>query len=205
MADQSGLRERKKAATKAALSHATMRLAIEKGGIDAVTAEDIAAEAGVSARTFHNYFPNKEAALLHDFNEITAQTIVAIRERAREQPLWEALRDACIDMRIDERFDFATLQCKDDLVHSSPSLISHQATQFLEFFNEALDIVTEATGRDEHDMYPRLVLGAALIALKVAHEHWLAHPDEAPLDEVIADAFEQFESGVTRPTTTSNN
>lgn len=203
MADRPGLRERKKAATKAALSHATLRLALEKGGVDAVTAEDIAAEAGVSTRTFHNYFSSKDAALLYDFNEITARIIAAVRERARHQPIWDALRDACIDVRIDERFDFGALQCKDQLIHSSPSLISHQAAQFLEFFNEALDVVAEATGRDEHDMYPRLVLGAAILAWRIAHEHWLAHPERAPLDEVIADAFEQYASGVISPTTTS--
>ena len=203
MAEQTGLRERKKAATKAALSHAAMRLAVEKGDIDAVTAEEIAAEAGVSVRTFHNYFQHKEAALLHDFNEITAQTVADIRERARHQPLWEALRDACIDMRIDERFDFEVQRCREQLLHASPSLVSHQAAQFLDFFSRALDVVAESTGADEHDMYPRLILGAALVALKVAHEHWLAHPDEAPLAEVIADAFEQFAVGVTRPTTTS--
>ncbi len=201
MTDQSGLRERKKAATKAALGHATLRLAIEKGGIDAVTADDIAAEAGVSTRTFHNYFQNKEAALLHDFNEKSAKAIASVRERVREQPVWEALRDACIGIGAEEHADLTLLQCKEQLIHRSPSLMSHQATQFLEFFNELLGVVAEATGSDEHDMYPQLLLGAAIIAMKVAQEHWLAHPDEAPLAEVIADAFARFESGIATPTT----
>ncbi len=201
MADRSGLRERKKAATQAALSHATMRLAVEKGGLDAVTADDIAAEAGVSTRTFHNYFQNKEAALLHDFNEVVAQTLAALRDRVRDRPVWQALRDACISVRVDERYSIELLQRKEQLIHASPSLISHQATQFLTFFTEALDIVTEATGAAEDDMHPRLVLGAALIAMKVANDHWIAHPDEAPLAEVITRAFAAFESGLTGPTT----
>ncbi|WP_051393158.1 acyl-CoA-like ligand-binding transcription factor [Glycomyces arizonensis] len=198
MADQTGLRERKKAATKAALSQATLRLSVEKGGIDAVIADDIAAAAGVSTRTFHNYFPSKEAALLYDFNELVAQMIGALRERVRDRPVWDALRDACISMRIDERFDLELLQCREQLIHGSPSLISYQATQFVAFFTEALGIVAEATGSDEDDMYPRLVLGAALLSMKVANEHWLAHPDR-PLDEVIAEAFANFETGLARP------
>lgn len=198
MADQTGLRERKKAATKAALSHATLRLSVEKGGIDAVTADDIATEAGVSTRTFHNYFSSKEAALLYDFNELVAQMIGAIRERVGDRPVWNALRDACISMRIDERFDLELLQCREQLIHSSPSLISHQAAQFVAFFNEALDIIAEATGSAEDDMYPRLLLGAALLSMKVANERWLAHPDR-PLADVIAEAFAYFETGLARP------
>jgi AcrR family transcriptional regulator len=202
MAETPGLRERKKAATKAALSQATLRLSIEKGGIDAVTADDIAAAAGVSTRTFHNYFQSKEAALLHDFGEKSAKAIASIRERVREQPVWEALRDACIEIGAEEHADLTLLQCKEQLIHRSPSLMSHQATQFLEFFNELLGVVAEATGGDEHDMYPRLLLGAAIIAMKVAQEHWIAHPDEAPLAEVIAEAFARFETGIARPATT---
>lgn len=199
MAEPPGLRERKKAATKAALSQATLRLSLEKGGLDAVTADDIAAAAGVSTRTFHNYFQSKEAALLHDLREMNVRAVESLRRRARSQPVWDALRDACIDVGAEANADLELLQCKEQLIRASPALISHQATQFLEFFNEALGVVAEATGTDEHDMHPRLLLGTALVAMKVAHEHWLAHPDQAPLAEVIADAFARFESGFTAP------
>ena len=57
-----GLRERKKAATRRALGLAAMRLAIERG-LDNVLIEDIAAAAGVSTRTFNNYFASKYEAI----------------------------------------------------------------------------------------------------------------------------------------------
>ncbi len=57
-----GLRERKKLATRHALSTAAMRLAIERG-LDNVLVEDIAEAAGVSARTFNNYFASKYEAI----------------------------------------------------------------------------------------------------------------------------------------------
>lgn len=60
---EQGLRERKKLARRAALIDAAQRLVAEHG-LDAVTVEMISAEAGVSARTFFNYFESKDDAVL---------------------------------------------------------------------------------------------------------------------------------------------
>jgi AcrR family transcriptional regulator len=199
MSDQSGLRERKKAATKAALCEATLRLAVEKGGLDAVTADEIAAEAGVSTRTFHNYFPNKEAAFLHDFHQTTGELLAQLRERAKHQPIWHALRDASISMHIDERFDLTQMQCREELIRDSPELIKNQAGQFMELFAEALGIVAEATGTAPDDLYPRLVVGSALVAMKTSNEDWLANPRGRQLADVITAAFDQLEAGITSP------
>lgn len=58
-----GLRERKKASRRRALVDASHRLVAEHG-LDAVTVEMICAEVGVSVRTFFNYFPAKDDAVL---------------------------------------------------------------------------------------------------------------------------------------------
>lgn len=57
------LRARKRTETWAALHDAATRLTLDKGP-DAVTVEQIAASANVSARTFFNYFSTKEDAIL---------------------------------------------------------------------------------------------------------------------------------------------
>jgi AcrR family transcriptional regulator len=59
----SGLRERKKAATHRAIREAALRLALARGA-DKVRVEDIATEAGVSARTYNNYFSSREQAIV---------------------------------------------------------------------------------------------------------------------------------------------
>ncbi|MDT7738291.1 MAG: hypothetical protein QOK09_1660, partial [Mycobacterium sp.] len=51
-----GLRERRRRQTSADIRGAAVRLARERGW-DRVTIEDICTEAGISARTFFNYFP----------------------------------------------------------------------------------------------------------------------------------------------------
>ena len=58
-----GLRERKRLATRRRIIAAARRGALEDG-IDAVTIESIARAADVSPRSFFNYFPTKEAAIV---------------------------------------------------------------------------------------------------------------------------------------------
>lgn len=58
-----GLRERKKRARRDALIDATHRL-VDRDGLDAVTVEAICEAAGVSVRTFFNYFETKDDAVL---------------------------------------------------------------------------------------------------------------------------------------------
>jgi AcrR family transcriptional regulator len=60
-----GLRERKKAKTRAAIQEQAMRLFRERG-YEATTVEQIAEAAEVSPSTFFRYFPTKEAVVMYD-------------------------------------------------------------------------------------------------------------------------------------------
>jgi AcrR family transcriptional regulator len=72
-----GLRERKKARTRADLQRHALRLIREKGWA-ATTADDIAAAAEVSRSTFFRYFPTKEDVVLYDdVDPLIAEAVLA--------------------------------------------------------------------------------------------------------------------------------
>lgn len=60
-----GLRERKRAATRRAIQRAVLEVVRERG-LEGATVDEIARIADVSPRTFFNYFPSKEDAILGD-------------------------------------------------------------------------------------------------------------------------------------------
>jgi len=64
-----GLRERKRIATRRAIQLAALQLASDRG-FDRVTIDEISHAANVSPRTFFNYFPSKESAIIGELPEL---------------------------------------------------------------------------------------------------------------------------------------
>ncbi len=83
----SDLRSKKKLATYHALAAAARTLAAERGP-DAVTVEEIADAAGVSPRTFFNYFSCKEEAIVGSEPSLIAALVEQVTNRpSDEDPL----------------------------------------------------------------------------------------------------------------------
>lgn len=75
-----GLRQRKKQHTRSQLHLAALDLVLEHG-LEHVTAEQIAARAQVSPRTFFNYFPTKDAAIVGTDPQLPAQLLAEFEAR----------------------------------------------------------------------------------------------------------------------------
>ena len=73
------LREKRRQETALQIQKTTLELA-KKSGLDNVTTDEIAAESGVSTRTFFNYYPNKEAAAIGHPPAFTEAQIDALRD-----------------------------------------------------------------------------------------------------------------------------
>jgi AcrR family transcriptional regulator len=78
------LRERKREETSRALARAAYGIVREQG-VDAVTADAVAERAGVSRRTFFNYFPSVESVLTAS----VAELLEAAAARLEERPVGE--------------------------------------------------------------------------------------------------------------------
>lgn len=72
--DGGGLRERKRAATRLAITDAARALTAAHG-ISGFTVEQLCEEVGISRRTFFNYFPGKEDAILGDPTDSIPETL----------------------------------------------------------------------------------------------------------------------------------
>ncbi|MFP7366483.1 TetR/AcrR family transcriptional regulator [Corynebacterium callunae] len=91
----SGLREAKKAATRDALARAAAHLALTDGP-EALTVATIAASAGVSTRTFHNYFASREEALVEFMRSRINHLIGQLNELPPELGAQDALEHLVI-------------------------------------------------------------------------------------------------------------
>ncbi|HZE38880.1 MAG TPA: helix-turn-helix domain-containing protein [Stackebrandtia sp.] len=86
-----GRRERKKAATRAAILDAAMPLFLERG-FDEVTVREIADEADVSPKTVFTHFPQKEALVFSDEDERHERLAAAVSDRASGTTISAALK-----------------------------------------------------------------------------------------------------------------
>ena len=99
--DRVGLRERKKQATHEALRAAALRLAIEHGP-DNVRVDDIAEAAGVSPRTYNNYFASREQAIVA---AVTGERETRVADAIAARPADVGLADAVIDAIVEQYTD----------------------------------------------------------------------------------------------------
>ncbi|MER6895759.1 helix-turn-helix domain-containing protein, partial [Amycolatopsis sp. NPDC000740] len=96
-----GLRERKKEATRVALREAALRLALEHGPAN-VRVDDIAEAAGVSPRTYNNYFSSREEAIVAAVTaDRESRIAAAVTERLPETRLAAAIIDAIAEQYTD--------------------------------------------------------------------------------------------------------
>ncbi|MFJ6076122.1 TetR/AcrR family transcriptional regulator [Streptomyces sp. NPDC093065] len=88
---QSGRRERKKAATRQKIADTALRLFLERG-YDAVGIRDVAAEADVAVTTLFSHFASKEALVFEQDEDFEQRLTQAVTGRSPQEPLIPALR-----------------------------------------------------------------------------------------------------------------
>ncbi|MBF8192952.1 TetR family transcriptional regulator [Nonomuraea sp. K274] len=201
----SGLRERKKQATREALMTAALRLALERG-LENVRVEDIAAEVGVSPRTFNNYFAGKYEAITARHTDRVRGSVAALRARPEGEPLWEALTEAMIEPwarhagqagAAPEPEMLASIR----MLADEPALRAESLRVAFAADGELAAAIAARTGTDAaRDLYPHLVAGAATAAVQAAVAHWLRSDPPVPLVPLLRDSLRALAAGLPVPT-----
>ncbi|WP_134429100.1 acyl-CoA-like ligand-binding transcription factor [Mycobacterium ulcerans] len=197
-----GLRQRKKADTRRALSDAALALAFERG-LDNVTREDIANVAGVSLRTFNNYFTGKYEALAYRQTERMRRSIAALRERPADEPLWTAIAHAVLEpLQADLHADEDRLPSRGELAEVRKLLMNPQIREGAsrELLEDWRDAIAERTGTDpENDMYPRLVVAVVRAVGDAAMDTYATADPPVAITELIRAGFASVAAGMPEP------
>jgi AcrR family transcriptional regulator len=188
-----GLRERKKAATRRALGLAAMRLAIARG-LDNVRPEEIAAEAGVSTRTFNNYFASKHEAICALAMERGSLIGAALRRRPAGEPLMDAITAAVLEPYVhgERPPDKDWVQGVRLVIRSASLEGEYLRTQHATQKALAEAIAGRIGSDPATDMFPAVMAGAVTAAVHVAHERWLAADPPVALGPLIRRALSQL-------------
>jgi AcrR family transcriptional regulator len=163
------LRERQRQLSRDAVREAALRLATEKG-VGAITVADICRDAGVSPRTFFNYFRTKEDSLLPRLPEFRPEAVREFVER-RDADLLGALQALLADHLRDMHAQAAapaSLERMFDLIRANPELLPGVMGAFQAFEARVADLVAQRTGRPGADLFCRIAALAATGAVRTA-------------------------------------
>jgi AcrR family transcriptional regulator len=188
-----GLRERKKAKTRAAIQAAALHL-FNRQGYDATTVDQIADLAEVSQATFFRYFPTKEDVVLHDRYDplLIADLRAQPAELSPIAAVRRTLRSVLGTLPADE---LARERQRAMLIISVPELRARTLDQLASTLKPFTEAIAERVGRPVDDPAVRALTGAVM---GVSMSAMLAASKDPNADyfELMDTALAQLEAGL---------
>jgi AcrR family transcriptional regulator len=181
-----GLRERKKAKTRAAIREHALRL-FREHGYGGTTVEQIAEAAEVSPATFYRYFPTKEDVVLQDDFDVLAMDVFEAQPPGLSTIA--AMRAAVAHMRASltpaeiERFRETT-----DLTLTIPEVRARAIDEFVRTIQVMGEAVARRAGLPPDDFAARNLAGAITGVIMSATLPFRAEPADrfASIDAALA-------------------
>ncbi len=194
--EELSLREQKRLKTRLRIEDAATRLVDERGFAD-VTVEEICDAAGISRRTFFNYFDSKDSAVLgapsHEFTEEQKSTFLNTPTDSVFRLVVDLVKDHLVGQHVDNVITERRRRISGDADAAAASLSRKRAKS-----NEILGLITERLHQDpDLQLMPSVTAEteAILIASAMREAFWLA---TASPDFSCDIPFEQrFESALT--------
>ena len=171
-----GRRERKKAATRKAISTAATELFLERG-FDAVSIREVADKADVSPTTVFAYFPQKEALIFDEDDDQRAQLVAAVRDRPAGTSIAGALR-AYYGAELANTVaghDDDVVQRFMELIDSTPALTDYAQRMWLRHEDALVEVIAAELGQGAPSLevraYARFVMQVQLLVLSSREPH----------------------------------
>jgi AcrR family transcriptional regulator len=185
--DREGLRERKKRATREALHDAALRLTLERG-LEHLTVEEISAVAGVSPRTFFNYFPGKEQAIIgDDLFAVDARQVTAVMTGAAS--VLDGMQAIALEVAATTATRREQVQLRWRVITRYPALITRMFARLEEFNTIVASAVAARLGSAPDDVYPQLMAAMTTTGIRVAVQRWTTGHGDDPLERHMAEVF----------------
>ncbi|WP_250448478.1 TetR/AcrR family transcriptional regulator [Actinotalea sp. C106] len=167
-----GLRERKKQARREALIDAAQRL-VQEHGLDGVTVDAICAEAGVSTRTFFNYFDSKDGAVLgHGPWVLDAEVARAFAAGGPTGRLSSDLGHLVTGLVGRQGIGRRRVALAMQIARSEPRLLGRQVMQMEQHHQQVAAVVGERLGTDPGSPRAEMLSLVVLTLTRAAYVRW---------------------------------
>jgi len=192
MADKAdGLRERKKRATRQAISNVATRLFTERG-FDNVTVAQVAAAANVAKMTVFNYFARKEDLFFDREDESRELARAALAERPPGQSPVAALRRLAHEL-VEKEHPFAKLTGGSSrfwrTVEQSPALQARAREMRDELVNDLAKLIAEAVGSARLDASAHLAAASVVTTWTVAYAQAQRRQRQGGTGDAVSSVF----------------
>jgi TetR/AcrR family transcriptional regulator, regulator of mycofactocin system len=153
-----------------------LRMFTERG-FETTTIEQIAAEAGVSERTFFRYFTTKASVLWSEF-ETEVQTIRSTLAAVPDEvPMMDAIRGAVVAANHYRADDVPEMRMRMNLVATVPALSASAAEHYAAWEEAISEFAGRRLDQPAGSLYPLAVGRAVLAVCRAAYDRWSARAD----------------------------
>ncbi|CAM3437322.1 Transcriptional regulator, TetR family [Bordetella sputigena] len=185
-----GLRERKRRETRQRIAEVGQRLFLANG-YDGTTLDAIAAEAGISRRTFFSYFKSKDDIILFWQDADSAKLIADLLKTSPDVPPLDAVRDVMV--KHIARYTTEQMTAVDNLMRSSESLLARKQAYYAEQEQALFNALCEVWRQPERRLALRMVAVVSIGAMRLALQAWRDQSGQRkPVAKFLRDAFDSL-------------
>lgn len=185
-----GLRERKRRETRQRIAEAGRRLFMTHG-YDGTTLDAIAAEAGISRRTFFAYFKSKDEIILFWQAADSDRLVADLLRASPDVPPLDAVRD--IMVKHIAGYTTEEMTAVDDLMRSSEALLARKPAYYAELERAIYEALAQVWRQPERQVALRMVAVVAVGAMRLTLQAWREQTGKRkPIAQMLRETFESL-------------